>query len=152
MANPQVLVRPMQLHDEVAWRRLWAGYLDFYGATVPPEVTERTWASILDPAAPVLGRAAVLESAAVGFVICIVHEGPWSVRPPGYLEGLFVDSAARGAGIGRALLDDLVALGDREGWGSLYWHTRADNARARRLYDRYVRADDFVRYRLALSP
>ena len=33
-----------------------------------------------------------------------------------------------------------------EGWARLYWMTRADNTRARRLYDRYAQADDFVRY------
>lgn len=150
MVNPRTVVRPLRADDEVAWHSLWAGYLDFYGATVPPEATERTWRRILDPAAPVLGRAAALGHVAVGFAVCIVHERTWDVRPTCYLEDLFVDPGARGAGVGRALLDDLVALGGREGWGSLYWHTRADNARARRLYDRYLRADGFVRYRLAL--
>ncbi len=37
MVNPWILVRPLQADDEVAWHRLWAGYLDFYGATVPSE-------------------------------------------------------------------------------------------------------------------
>ena len=151
MTDPHVLIRPMQALDEVAWRRLWAGYLDFYGATVPPEVTKRTWRRILNPASPVLGRVATLEGAAAGFAVCIVHEGTWSVEPTCYLEDLFVDPIARGAGVGRALIDELVALGGREGWASLYWHTRCDNARARRLYDCYVRADDFVRYRLIFS-
>jgi len=31
------------------------------------------------------------------------------------------------------------------------WHTRADNAAARRLYDRFVPVDGFVRYALALG-
>ena len=33
-----------------------------------------------------------------------------------------------------------------EGWARLYWMTKADNAEARRLYDRFTLADDFVRY------
>ena len=33
-----------------------------------------------------------------------------------------------------------------EGWARLYWMTREDNEPARRLYDRYASADDFVRY------
>jgi hypothetical protein len=28
----------------------------------------------------------------------------------------------------------------------LYWHTRGNNATARRLYDTFIPADDFVRY------
>ena len=33
-----------------------------------------------------------------------------------------------------------------EGWARVYWMTKADNLPARRLYDRFTRADDFVRY------
>ena len=36
------------------------------------------------------------------------------------------------------------------GWSQLYWLTRANNERARRLYDEFVQADNFVRYRLTL--
>ena len=32
------------------------------------------------------------------------------------------------------------------GWSNVYWHTRADNARARALYDSLAQVDDFVRY------
>ena len=81
MVDPRILVRPLQADDEVAWRRLWAGYLDFYGATVPPEVTRRTWRRILNPASPVLGRVATLEGAAAGFAVCIVHEGTLIFEP-----------------------------------------------------------------------
>jgi len=37
------------------------------------------------------------------------------------------------------------------GWSRLYWHTRAGNLAARRLYDAFVQADDFVRYRLTTN-
>ncbi|MFP3617112.1 GNAT family N-acetyltransferase, partial [Paraburkholderia sp. SIMBA_050] len=52
-------------------------------------------------------------------------------------------------GVGRRLIEDLVALGRARGWSRLYWHTRRDNP-ARKLYDTFVQADDFVRYQLAL--
>jgi hypothetical protein len=44
------------------------------------------------------------------------------------------------------LLQDLVVLARQNGWPKLYWHTRANNVTARRLYDSFTRADDFVRY------
>ena len=68
-----------------------------------------------------------------------------------YLEDLFVDPAARGHGIGEALIQDLIDIGRERGWSRLYWHTRASNEAARRLYDKFVHADDFVRYRLILD-
>lgn len=151
MVKTPVVVRPPQARDEFAWRRLWAAYLDFYGATLSSEVTDYTWTRILNADGPMFGRIATLEETPVGFAISVVHEGTWSVRPTCYLEDLFVDLGARGIGVGRALLNDLVALGGERGWNSLYWHTRADNSQARKLYDRYVPADDFVRYRLQLQ-
>ena len=146
------LVRAPRADDEDAWRRLWRAYLSFYRVTVPEEVTGRTWNRVLRRAGPMFGRIAVREDVVEGFAICVVHEGSWSVRPTCYLEDLFVDPAARGVGLGRALLDDLVALGRERGWSSLYWHTRTGNAQARKLYDRYTPADDFVRYRLMIRP
>ncbi|MFG1301667.1 GNAT family N-acetyltransferase [Xanthobacter sp. V3C-3] len=135
--------------DEAAWRRLWAGYNAFYEADVAPQVTARTWARILDPASPIFCRLAWHEGEAVGFTIGVLHEGTWVTAPICYLEDLFVDPARRGLGLGRALIADLVAQGREAGWSRLYWHTRADNP-ARKLYDTFVAADDFVRYRMDL--
>lgn len=54
--------------------------------------------------------------------------------------------SARGRGIGGALVDWLRNAMRAEGWARLYWMTREGNTAARRLYDRYASADDFVRY------
>jgi GNAT superfamily N-acetyltransferase len=145
------LIRDPKPQDEAAWRRLWAGYVAFYEADVTNAVTAGTWARLLDPNFGMIGRLAELDGAAVGFTISVIHFGSWTLAPVCYLEDLFVDPQARGHGIGRALIDDLVALARDRGWSRLYWHTKASNETARRLYDRYVGADDFVRYRLLLT-
>lgn len=144
-----IILRDAQARDEDAWRGLWAGYTAFYEATVPPDVTARSWARILDPASPMFCRLAEVDGAVAGFTVNVLHEGTWSVAPVCYLEDLFVDPQRRGAGLGRRLIRDLVDLGRKAGWSTLYWHTRHDNP-ARRLYDEFVAADDFVRYRLTL--
>ena len=61
------------------------------------------------------------------------------------------DANARGAGAGRALIDDLFSLAKAKAWSRLYWHTDTGNTTARRLYDSYIKADDFVRYRITLT-
>lgn len=144
-----VAIEAARQEDEAEWRRLWAGYNAFYEAEVPAHVTTRTWQRILDPASPVLGRVARREGQLAGFSVSVLHEGTWVTDPICYLEDLFVDPACRGEGIGRRLIADLVRLGKDEGWSRLYWHTREDNP-ARRLYDTFVKADDFVRYRVDL--
>ena len=80
----------------------------------------------------------------------MLHPTSWTLTPACYLEDLFVDPDMRGNGIGRALIDDLVRLGRDNGWSRIYWHTRQSNEAARRLYDKFAEADDFVRYRLSL--
>jgi GNAT superfamily N-acetyltransferase len=145
-----VLVRDPRPDDERQWRRLWAGYVAFYNATVTEEVTCATWRRIHDDRSAVFARVAVHEAQVIGFTICVVHEATWKLTPVCYLEDLFVEPTARGAGVGRALLDDLIDMSRRQGWSRIYWHTRAGNS-ARRLYDCYALADDLVRYQLAID-
>lgn len=145
------LIRDPRPGDEAAWRRLWAGYVTFYKAIVPDEVTAGTWARMLDPASDVFGRLAEHDGAVVGFSVSVLHPATWTLQPACYLEDLFVAAEARGCGAGRALLDDLLELAKARGWSRLYWHTNTGNETARRLYDQYTQADDFVRYRLVLD-
>lgn len=146
-----LLIRDPQPDDEAAWRRLWDGYVEFYESQVSDEATAGTWARLLDPSSDMFCRLAELNGAVVGFTVSVLHPSSWTLTPTCYLEDLFVDPKARGHGLGRALIDDLVSLGRDKGWSRLYWHTKQSNDTARRLYDRYGKADDFVRYRLLLT-
>lgn len=142
----QPLIRAALPSDETAWRQLWRGYCEFYGASLPEEVTRRTWARILDPDSAVMCVVAEVEGRVYGFANCVVHENTWETQPVCYLEDLYVADSARGRGIGKALLEWLRNAMRAEGWARLYWMTREDNAQARRLYDRFTQADGFVRY------
>jgi GNAT superfamily N-acetyltransferase len=136
--------------DETAFRALWSQYLAFYKLDLAPAVTDATWMRLMDPASPVKARLAVLDGLVQGFAIHLHHPSTWVATEDCYLEDLFVADAARGQGLGRALLDDLVALARAKGWSRLYWHTNEGNTRARALYDRYVAADGHIRYRMPL--
>ena len=136
--------------DEAGWRRLWAGYLAFYGEDLPEAVTAATWRRILDPTSTIFARLAERDGRLVGMTVNVLHEGTWSAAPICYLEDLFVAPEARGAGTGRALITDLIAPVKARGCSRLYWHTKSGNLQARKLYDRFVAADDFCRYRLVL--
>ncbi len=87
----------------------------------------------------------------LGFALHHHHASTWVLGDDCYLEDLFVSEAARGLGIGRALIDDLIVLARAKGWHRLYWHTDAGNARARSLYDSYVLSDGHIRYRMSLK-
>ena len=142
-------IREPDRQDKAQWLSLWQDYTRFYGSPQPAEVTEHTWQRMLDAASPMLGRFAVVDGNVVGFAICILHEGTWVKTPICYLEDLFVAPQMRGQGIARTLIQALQTEGKEKGWSRLYWHTRTDNP-ARRLYDEFTPADDYVRYRVTL--
>jgi GNAT superfamily N-acetyltransferase len=145
-----MIIRNPSSEDEGAWKCLWAGYNEFYETNVPAAITQRTWERILDPASPMFARLAEEDGHVVGFAVCVLHEGTWTLDPICYLEDLFIEPNFRGRGAARRLIEDLIVQAREKNWSRVYWHTRTDNP-ARRLYDEFVKADDFVRYRLILD-
>lgn len=143
-----VRIRDARPDDEARWRKLWADYLAFYEVDVDPDITDLTWSRVFDPASAIFMRVAEIDGEILGFALCLTHEGTWIRRLDCYLEDLFVDASARGKGVGRALMDDLVAMCKANGWERLYWHTSEDNRTARKLYDQYVESDGHIRYRI----
>jgi GNAT superfamily N-acetyltransferase len=139
-----LVIRDPAPDDEAAWRILWAGYCAFYEKSLPEAVTAGTWRRMLTQGSLLFGRVAEWKGGVAG----VLHQGSWTLDPICYLEDLFVAPEARGHGIGRALIADLLARAKERGWSRLYWHTRESNAPARRLYDEFAKADDFVRYRI----
>lgn len=145
-----VTIREITSEDEAAWRELWAGYLTFYETTLPDAVTDATWQRIIGDDPTFQAIVAERDGEVIGFANTVLHDFTWSDRPAGLLHDLFVRPEVRGGGVGRALIDHVIAQGRREGWNRVYWLTKEDNAAARRLYDTYAPADGFVRYRVAL--
>jgi GNAT superfamily N-acetyltransferase len=146
MPDAPIIIRDPTAADETAWRELWSGYNAFYEVNIPEAVTARTWQRMLDPASSMFGRLAIAGGEVAGFSICVLHDSTWTSAPVCYLEDLFVAPKFRGRGYGRSLIADLVDRAKTNGWSRLSWHTRANNP-ARRLYDKFAKADDFVRYR-----
>jgi len=141
-------IRTAQAFDEAHWRQLWRGYADFYEADLPEAVTAATWGRTVAPSPAILCRVAAEDGRLLGFSHSLLHEGTWVLATICYLEDLYVDPSARGRGVGRALIADLVDMARTQGWSRLYWHTRRGNEAARRVYDGFAKADDFVRYLL----
>ena len=145
-----VELRDARPSDETDFRRLWEGFCNGYGLSLPPEVTAFTWARLMDPGNALTARLACVEGVPQGFAIHQHHPSTWVMGDDGYLEDLFVAPEARSQGLGRALIEDLVAIGRAKGWQRLYWLTEIENATARRLYDQFCDNDGHIRYRMTL--
>jgi GNAT superfamily N-acetyltransferase len=145
-------VRPAAPADEAGWRQLWRAYCDFYDVSIPPEATDTLWRRILDPGTPVyalvaeIGAAGGTEPRLTGIANYVLHPYTWGTEPICYLEDLFVAEHARERGTGRALIEALVAMAEKNSWRRVYWHTHEENGVARSLYERITPRDPFVRY------
>ncbi|MDX1932155.1 MAG: GNAT family N-acetyltransferase [Capsulimonadales bacterium] len=145
------MIRPISPNDEAQWRVLWAGYCTFYKEDVAEEVTSGLLNRLFAPEGVVRGIVATDdEGYLLGFAHYVLHPHTWSERTLCYLEDLYVSPDARGKGVGKALIDHLIALGRENHWKRVYWHTEIDNETARRLYDRFGPADPYVRYTVSL--
>jgi ribosomal protein S18 acetylase RimI-like enzyme len=148
LASLEISVREIAPSDRERWLELWSGYLTFYKTVLTPEQTALTWARINDPQFNLFGLVAISEGLVIGFAHFLFQPSSWSVNDYCYLEDLFVDPSARGAGAGRSLIDAVIVAARAKLSGRVYWTTQESNTRARVLYDSYSPASEFVQYRL----
>ncbi len=139
-------IRPLNLRDRPQWSALWQGYLRFYRQRLPDHVTDSTFARLVDEKSQPHGIVAEQAGRIVGFAHYLFHPSTWSPSALCYLEDLFVDPTARGAGAGRELIRGVYAAADRAGASSVYWMTQEFNADARALYDTLAHRTSFIRY------
>lgn len=143
-----VRVRPLVSDDRAAWQPRWEAYLDFYAS---PEVAAGSDAIFKRLVARVDGLAGFVaesedDGAVVGIAHAVLHASTWHAGSACYLEDLFVDLEARGAGVGRALIEAVTAWGITAGAERVYWITQEHNVAARRLYDSLAELQPFVLY------
>jgi GNAT superfamily N-acetyltransferase len=147
-------IRAVEQPDFAAWKRLWDGYNSFYGrageTALPEPITETTWARFLDPGEPVHAVVAEQEGQLLGLAHFIFHRSTISVAPVCYLQDLFTVEAARGKGVGRALIEDVYRRANGAGSVRVYWQTHETNAVAMQLYDKVAERSGFLVYRKSL--
>jgi GNAT superfamily N-acetyltransferase len=144
------LVRPVRPADLPAWQPLWDGYNAFYGregaTALAPEITAATWQRFFDPAEPVFGLVAEAEGRLVGLTHYLFHRSTTRLELTCYLQDLFTLPAARGQGVGRALIEGVYAAAKSAGIKRVYWQTHETNAAGRLLYDKVAKHFGFIVY------
>jgi GNAT superfamily N-acetyltransferase len=143
-------VRRLEARDREVWERLFRAYIAFYRADVADAVIDLTWQRLLagGEADPMMGLVAVDDDdVPFGLAHVLFHRATWSATWYCYLEDLFVVSAARKTGAGRALIEAVYREADTRGCTRTYWVTEEENATARALYDRVATKVPYVQYR-----
>jgi GNAT superfamily N-acetyltransferase len=144
-------IRPLARDDYARWLPLWNGYNAFYGRSGPtalaPDITRVTWARFFDAYEPVHALVAEGGGELLGLTHYLLHRSTTAVEPLCYLQDLFTVEAARGKGVGRALINGVYDAARRAGCPRVYWQTHETNATAMRLYDKVAERSGFVVYR-----
>jgi GNAT superfamily N-acetyltransferase len=140
-------IEPLRREDHGRWLELWQGYLAFYKTTLDDETIRTTFERLLDPREPMHAVLAWQGERAVGLAHFLTHRSCWTRDDYCYLQDLFTDEMARGAGVGRALIAHVEAWARANGCSRLYWLTHESNAPAMRLYDQVADRPGFIQYR-----
>lgn len=150
-ASAELLIRPIRQDDYEAWKPLWDGYNAFYGrageTALPDFVTQTTWQRFFDEHEPVYAMVAERDGALLGIVHFLFHRSTTQVQMTCYLQDLFTAQAARGQGVGRALIEAVYQRAAEAGLPRVYWQTHETNHTAMQLYDKVAEKSGFVVYR-----
>jgi len=137
----------LQVSDWLAWKRLWADYLEFYESPGTISTADTTFERLLDDDPKDFSCiVAELDGRLVGFAHYLFHRHNWHINNVCYLQDLFAEPNVRGRGIGRALIEAVYAKADLNQSSGVYWMTQQSNLSAQQLYDRIATKTDFIKY------
>jgi len=145
------IIRPVTRQDYDRWLPLWLGYNAFYGRSgataLAPEITAMTWARFFDAYEPVHALVAESDGELLGLTHYLFHRSTTAIAPVCYLQDLFTSEAARGKGVGRALINGVYEQARLAGSPRVYWQTHETNLTAMQLYNKVAEHSGFVVYR-----
>lgn len=145
------MIRAIAPADRAAWERLFTAYGVFYETQFTDEVIATVWALLLEPGSGVDALVAEQDGTVLGFAHYRSHPDTFTGGRDWFLDDLYVDPDARGAGHATALIEHLADLARSAGpAGTLRWITAADNERAQRVYDRIATKTTWVTYEMSL--
>ena len=128
-------VRPAARADGPVICRLIRELAAYENALDQVEITEAGLdAALFGPEPSVFAHVAEYRGVVAGVALWFVNFSTWTGRHGIHLEDLFVSPAARGAGLGRALLAELAGICVDRGYGRLEWVVLDWNASALGFY------------------
>ncbi len=148
------VIRAVDARDFSAWKPLWDGYNAFYGRSgetaLAEDITRQTWSRFLASDEPMHALVAERDGQLLGLAHYLFHRSTISAANSCYLQDLFTVPAARGMGVGRALIEAVYVQAREAGASRVYWQTHQTNTTAMQLYDQLAEKSGFIVYRKPL--
>jgi len=146
------MIRPVQVNERLAWEGLFDAYAAFYKTSASVEAKDAVWDWIFAEVPDFWCDLAVDDTGqVVGMVQYQLMHRSLSGQKVCYLSDLYVRPDARGAGVGRSLIDHVLGSARARGIGNVRWLTQEFNYAGRRLYDRYQPKSDFILYSVPVA-
>lgn len=145
-------VRFLAPADEPQWRALFRAYREFYTLEASEEVVSRAWGWFMDPTHECKALVADADGDLLGFAHHRRFSAPYTGTSHLFLDDLFTLPAARGRGVGRALIGRLTDMAAAEGRAGVQWMTADDNHQAQVLYNTLATRTAWVTYEAAPTP
>ena len=136
MSHPRIVIRPAAPDDVGLVLRFVKELAEYERLADQARATEEDYRKSLfseRPAAEVL--IAEYADQPVGFALFFQNFSTFIGRPGIFLEDLYVRPEARGKGIGKALLEEIVRLARERGCGRVEWAVLDWNEPAIRFYE-----------------
>ena len=143
-----VTVRPIEARDESVWRDLFLAYGVFYETEFTEPQISIVWRWLMDADHPTKAWVAEVAGSVVGFGHMRTHWDTFTGGPAWFLDDLFTLSAARGLGVGTAIITALRAHADAHGGGKISWITAENNVTAQSVYDKLAKRQTWVTYEM----
>ena len=142
-----IMLRELGVSDRSEWDCLWAQYQAFYKAAIAPEISEVTFARLLDPDMPMHGLIAEIDGRIAGMTHYLFHHSTWTIGPYCYLQDLITKPEFRGKGVATALIKAVYDKAAAHGASRVYWLTQETNETAIRLYQSLADRPGFIQFR-----
>jgi GNAT superfamily N-acetyltransferase len=147
-----VTIRPVRPAEKVRWEEMFRAYGKFYKTEVAPAAVEAVWAWIHDPAEPFWCDVALTEDGKlIGMTQYQMMHRSIGGSMIVYLSDLFVEPDLRGGGVGRKLIEHVLAFAKTKGAPNVRWLTQEFNYKGRMLYDTFAPKSDFILYNVPVT-
>jgi GNAT superfamily N-acetyltransferase len=148
----EVEIAPVAVEEFERVLPLIAAYQGFYEVEEVDEGRNRAFfRRFLAPSDDGMLLGARRDGELVGFACLYWHFSSLAAAETVLMNDLYVAEAARGHGVGRALIEASAAVARERGAACLEWATAPDNHTAQRLYDGTgAQRSEWVEYELGL--
>ena len=147
-----VTIRPVRPEEKARWEDMFRAYGRFYKMELTAQTIETVWGWIFDETEPFWCDVAEAEDGTlVGLTQYQLMHRSTAGGMVVYLSDLFVDPEQRGGGIGRGLIEHVIAFAKQRNIGLVRWLTQDFNYKGRMLYDSFAPKSDFILYQVPVK-